>query len=80
MKRRGCLASLTTDGDRMYFTAAAGDDVDAGDGGVVRRVPLDGGAAELVANAQARPFSVAVDDHCVYWSNFDDGTIWAAPK
>ena len=66
-------AALATDGVSVYFTAAA-------DGGVVRKLPVDGGDAITVADQQARPFSIAVDDACVYWSNLGDGTIWAAPK
>ena len=66
-----CLAGLATDGDHVYFTS--GD-------GLVREVPASGGPANVVADEQARPYAIAVDDSCVYWSNLGDGTIWAAPK
>ncbi len=69
-----CAGGVATDGAFVYFTAAADD------GGVVRKVPVDGGDATTIAQGQARPFAVAVDDACVYWSNLADGTVWAAPK
>jgi len=65
-----CLASLATDGDFVYFTSAS----------AVRKVPVAGGDAALVADHQTRAFSIAVDDRCVYWSDLADGTVWAAPK
>jgi hypothetical protein len=66
-----CVARIATDGDSVYFTS--GD-------GFVRKMPASGGPATVVADHQAHPFAVAVDDACVYWSNLGDGTIWAAPK
>lgn len=66
-----CIGDVATDGDFVYFTSKLGD---------VEKVPTTGGAATTIASGQARPFAVAVDDRCVYWSNLDDGTVWAAPK
>ena len=65
-----CFADVATDGKMVYFTGAGG----------VRKVPVGGGETVVVADHQTRPFSVAVDDTCVYWSDLDEGTIWAAPK
>ncbi|HEY1954490.1 MAG TPA: hypothetical protein VGH28_02740 [Polyangiaceae bacterium] len=65
-----CLAGLATDGATLYFTGE----------GQVRKMPVGGGASVVVADGQARPYSVAVDESCVYWSNLGDGTVWAAPK
>lgn len=65
-----CLASLATDGASVYFTAAS----------VVRKIPVGGGTPVAVADQQARPFSIAVDQSCVYWSDLADGSVWAAPK
>lgn len=75
-----CLAGIATDGTSVYFSAAKGGPNDADAGGLVRRVPVEGGEVTVVATHQARPFSIAVDDSCVYWSNLGDGSIWAAPK
>ncbi len=75
-----CLGDITTDGAFIYFTAATKDGTSAGNSGLVRKVPVSGGAATVVAYEQARPFAIAVDETCVYWGNFGDGTIWAAPK
>jgi hypothetical protein len=66
-----CIGDVATDGDFVYFTSKSGD---------VRKVPTTGGAPATIATGQARPFAVAVDDRCVYWSNLDDGTVWAAPR
>lgn len=65
-----CLAGLATDGTTLYFTGE----------GRVRKMPVGGGEPTVVADQQARPYAVAVDDSCVYWSNLGDGTVWAAPK
>ena len=65
-----CAGDLATDGAFVYFTTATD----------VRRVPVNGGDATTLADGQARPFAVAVDDACVYWSNLGDGTSWAAPR
>ena len=66
-----CIGDVATDGEFVYFTSKLGE---------VRKVPTSGGAATTIASGQARPFAVSVDDRCVYWSNLDDGTVWAAPK
>jgi len=71
-----CLASVATDGSFVYFTAAGSGDAT----GAVAKVPIGGGEAAVLASGQARPFDVAVDDKCVYWSDLGDGTVWAAPK
>lgn len=64
-----CVGNVTTDGAFVYFTAD----------GKVSKVPVDGGEATTIASAQPRPFAIAADDACVYWSNIGDGTVWAAP-
>jgi hypothetical protein len=66
-----CIGDVATDGDFVYFTSKTG---------TVRKVSTSGGDATTIASGQARPFAVTVDDRCVYWSNLDDGTVWAAPK
>lgn len=66
-----CIGDVATDGDFVYFTSKLGE---------VRKVPVSGGSATTIAKGQARPFAVTVDDRCVYWSNLDDGTVWASPK
>jgi hypothetical protein len=66
-----CMGDVATDGDFVYFTSRTGE---------VRKVPTAGGDAVTIASGQPRPFAIAVDDRCVYWSNLDDGTVWAAPK
>lgn len=65
-----CLAGLATDGKSLYFTGE----------NQVRKMPAGGGEPIVVADSQARPYAVAVDESCVYWSDLGDGTVWAAPK
>jgi hypothetical protein len=66
-----CIGDVTTDGDFVYFTSKTG---------AVRKAPASGGEPTTIASGQLRPFAIAVDDRCVYWSNLEDGSIWAAPK
>jgi len=65
-----CIGDVATDGSFVYFTSKTGE---------VRKVSTSGGDAITIAKDQPRPFAIAVDDRCVYWSNLDDGTVWAAP-
>jgi hypothetical protein len=68
--KNGCLGDMTTDGVSVYLATPTD----------VRKVPVGGGPPTVIADGQARPLAIAVDDKCVYWSNLADGTIWAAPK
>lgn len=69
----GCQGAVATDSQFVYFTSDATD-------GFVRKVPVGGGTPTVIADHQAQPFGIAVDDACVYWSNFADGKIMIAPK
>jgi sugar lactone lactonase YvrE len=47
--------------------------------GIVMKVPLNGGTATVLASAQAKPYTIAVDAASVYWANYNDGTIMKVP-
>jgi hypothetical protein len=48
--------------------------------GVIRRVPLDGGDLELVADAQGRPYGLATDGVSIYWTTSGEGgALFMAP-
>lgn len=53
------------------------------EGGTVSRVAITGGsfgAPETVAEGQALPSGIAVDDQHVYWTSRGDGSVWRAAK
>lgn len=64
-----CNSHLATDGDFLYFTTTDG---------FVRKIPVDGGEPTVIADHQAQPEFIEVDDACVYWQAYSQ--IWAAPK
>ena len=63
-----CWVSLATDGAFVYFTDGAEDD-----NGTIGKVPVTGGPVTILADHQAAPYTLAVDDACVYWSAFGAG-------
>ena len=46
-----------------YFTDAVEDG-----NGSIRRVPVTGGPVTILAAHQDSPYTIAVDDACVYWN------------
>ncbi len=80
-----CWASLATDGAFVYFTNGAEDD-----SGTIGKVPVTGGPVTSLADHQQAPYTITVDDACVYWSNafgvgdpnkaYGHGSIMMAPK
>jgi hypothetical protein len=49
--------------------------------GRAERIPLAGGAPEVVADAGGvRPSALVVDDACVYWTERDGGSVFRARK
>jgi len=61
-------------GEYAYWTNK-GDGDTANPNGSVMRVPVAGGAAEILAQQQACPGGMAVDDTGVYWASFDTGCV-----
>jgi hypothetical protein len=63
------IRGLVSDGEYLYWT-------DAGEGGEhqgsVKRAPVSGGAVELLAEQETRPWGITVDDKAVYWVTNDD--------
>ncbi|MCK6574532.1 hypothetical protein L6V77_25920 [Myxococcota bacterium] len=82
----GPLRTLDTTAGAIYGVAADETHAYWADWttGEVRRAPLGGGASELVANGQARPYAVAIDATTVYWTNesfgLGQGELVSAPK
>lgn len=67
---------LAIDGTHVYVALAEGS---------ILRVPKDGGEPVPIATGQSLPALVAVDRHCVYWTNTSispagDGAVMRAPK
>ncbi|MBK9000712.1 MAG: hypothetical protein IPM35_33745 [Myxococcales bacterium] len=57
---------IAVDATHVYFTASA---FNAGNQGAIIRVPIGGGAPEVLATNQTAPFSIALDQTHVYWVN-----------
>ncbi len=63
----------------IYDIAVGATNVYWLDPGVVRSVPIGGGAVTAVATGLAGPMRLAVDDQAVYWTDAADGTVNKAP-
>jgi hypothetical protein len=48
-------------------------------GGSIARVPVDGGETTMLAIASA-PWSIALDEDAVFWTNRQDGSVQSLPK
>ncbi len=70
------LEAFDSDGTSIYVALEAG----VGSGRIVR-VPMAGGEATIVADAQGpRPAGVIVDDACIYWTERESGSVFRARK
>jgi hypothetical protein len=70
------LEAIDSDGLFIYVSIETG----AGAGRIVK-VPMGGGQATTVADAQGpRPAGVVVDDACVYWTERESGSVFRARK
>jgi hypothetical protein len=68
--------ALQTDGAHLYLTLVTGQGP-----GLIVRIPLAGGAAEVVADGGgAQPSALVVDEACVYWTERDGGSVLRARK
>jgi hypothetical protein len=56
---------LVVDGDSLYVTVAGRG---ATNGSIVK-IPREGGEPEVLADEQATPVAIAVDDKAIYWTN-----------
>ncbi|APR81497.1 Putative serine/threonine-protein kinase pknH [Minicystis rosea] len=71
------LEALVTDGAFLYTTVSAGD----GGNGLVARVPIAGGAPQVVSDGGGvSPSALVVDDACVYFTERDGGSVFRARK
>jgi hypothetical protein len=48
--------------------------------GMVRRVPIAGGAVEALVTQQMTMYGVAVDEKAIYWTVWEDGTVMKLAK
>lgn len=68
--------TLAVTADSIYFTAGSATGAD----GVVKKMPLAGGATTTLASGQARPYGLLVDGTRVVWSLGDAPYgIWTVP-
>ena len=69
----GTPTFLTLAGSFVYWT-------EEGSAHAVRKAPITGGAATLIADNQSAPYGIAVrpTSNSVYWANRNDGTIKSA--
>ncbi|RYZ65970.1 MAG: hypothetical protein EOP08_05835 [Proteobacteria bacterium] len=74
----GVHKSMAADATHVYW-ASTGPTSGATDG-TVWRAPLTGGQPQLLAGAQHRPWSLAVDDEAIYWIKNASGGAGAVMK
>jgi hypothetical protein len=48
--------------------------------GTIWRVAKDGGPVEVLAEGQAHPFDIGVDDTAVYWTSETSGELFKVAK
>jgi hypothetical protein len=70
----GGAAAIAFDRNFVYFTVNSA--------GTVDRVPIagDGGTSLVALSAGRRPVGIAVDDHAIYWSDFNTSSIYKLAK
>lgn len=68
------MIDLTVDATSVYWT----DGSSGGQGGSVRKVPLDGGATTILATG-GQPTMLTVDCQSVYWTDSSNGTVMKVP-
>ena len=73
------VRGMVSDGTFLYWTEMNGG---RNGEGVVQRQPVLGGAVEVLASSQNRPWGIAVDEKSVYWATNDehDGQIMKRDK
>lgn len=68
---------IAVDQENVYWT---GQWFEASDKlGEVLRVKKTGGEAQVIASSPV-PYDIAVDETCVYWTDFSTGEVWKGPK
>jgi hypothetical protein len=64
------------DGVNVFWTGSEG----VTKGGLVMRMPVNGGIRTTIASGQTYPVGIALDATNVYWTNYFDGTVMRTSK
>lgn len=64
---------LESDSKHLYVTLVVGDEKP----GLIMRVPLLGGAPEVIADSQGpQPSALVIDGGCAFWTDRDEGSVF----
>ena len=69
-EQTGSVFSLIADGDQLYYSGSA----------QIMKVSKNGGPPAIVVRKPGGSYRFAVDDCCIYWTDYEGGRVMKVPK